>query len=406
MKNRYSIKQIASLSLLIFLILNITESGRAENGNSVSNSVPKVNFALLVTNGNQRSEFEKLVQSFNEIYKSNVQIKALEQEQYKEKLEENLTNNFADIYFGFAGNQIKYLYKKGLVLSLDSLNLKAKLLRQFPTAFQPLVMEDNQMLALPIHFYNWGFYYNKNLFVEKKYRVPKSWQDLLQLCQKMKTENLIPIVVGGQDYWPVFGLIDYIDLRMNGLDYHNQITHSNIGLDDAKFQKVVEQFQNLYHQGCINSNFLELDWRKPFPLIYRKKAGIMLMGSFWLSNVDESVASSVGYFSFPIMNQKIKIYEEAPTDVLFVSSQTQQKDIVKKFIEFMSEAQLQSRLNMNLGMLPPASGAKVADTEVSRIAIRQIRRANGLSQFFDRDSTAQRVEELKQIIRKVVEPKK
>lgn len=48
-----------------------------------------------------------------------------------------------------------------------------------------------------------GLFYNKKMFEENDWHEPRTWNEFVTLCEKIKAAGIAPITVGGKDTWPV-----------------------------------------------------------------------------------------------------------------------------------------------------------------------------------------------------------
>ena len=62
-----------------------------------------------------------------------------------------------------------------------------------------------------------GLFYRKDLFHKVGIAdEPKTWDQFLDACKRLKAAGITPIAVGGRDAWTLAGWFDYLDLRLNG----------------------------------------------------------------------------------------------------------------------------------------------------------------------------------------------
>ena len=57
--------------------------------------------------------------------------------------------------------------------------------------------------SLPMQLTTNGVWYNKQLFEEKGWSVPASWQEFQQLCADIKEAGVQPLACNGSDKWPI-----------------------------------------------------------------------------------------------------------------------------------------------------------------------------------------------------------
>ena len=87
--------------------------------------------------------------------------------------------------------------------------------------------------------------YNKDLFAKYGLSEPQTWEEFLLICEKLKSQGITPIVLGSKDDWPVAGWFDYLNLRLNGLDFHQQLTRGEVSYLDVRVRNVFSHLGQL-----------------------------------------------------------------------------------------------------------------------------------------------------------------
>ena len=245
---------------------------------------------------------------------------------------------------------------------------------------------NKQVYALPLSYYQWGFFYKKSLFEKYKIAEPKTWEAFLAACETLKANRVIPLGLGTKEPWTAATWFSYLNLRMNGLAFHEQLLTGKHSFNDKKVEDVFIAWKQLIDKGYFFADRDTLKWKGVIPFMYRDLVGMYLIGSFFSVEVNKPL-SEFGFFRFPVVNDKIPIAEEAPTDVLFVSKRSKHKAAAKKFIAFMSRAENQYIFNEGQGAISPNMSAKVSANPISNQAYWMLKTAQGTSQYFDRNTS-------------------
>ncbi len=347
-----------------------------------------LNFSLLVVNGQQRSAFFDQVKKFERHYPSiTVNVMAVEQEKYKENFESWLkASAHSDVMFWFGGERLNWYVSQGLIEPIDEVWRRNRWQEKITNSGRSAAEVGGQLFGLPIHYYNWGIYYNKAVFEKHGLMEPQNWQQFIETCNKLKSLGLIPITLGSKETWPVASWFDYINLRLNGLPFHQQLMRGEISYHDSRVRQVFEHLGTLVEAGFYNADHDELSWKSALPFLYRDLAGMFLMGNFWTSQIPEQMKSKVGLFRFPQMNTDILFYEEAPTDLLIIPANVKNRKETEAFLNFMSEETVQAELNHALGMLAPQKKNRQKKDYFLEVADQFLNEAEGVSQYYDRDN--------------------
>ena len=376
--NMISLKRVVSVFLLSVVLIN----------NAFANDKNQLNVALLVVNGEQRNAYFDLMQKFERHYPSiNVNLQAIEQEQYKEHMELWLkSGSRSDVMFWFGGARLNYFVKQGLIEPIDYLWERYQWQNLITQSARSAAVVNQKTYGLPVHYYNWGIYFNKMLFKKYGLTEPRTWDEFLAICKKLKAEGITPITLGSKDDWPVAGWFDYLNLRLNGLSFHQALTNGKISYLDERVRNVFRHLQELVDASYFLNSHTEKNWKSALPFLYRDMAGMMLMGNFWVSQIPDSLKDKFSLFRFPLLDNTMPYYEEAPTDLFVIPSNAKNKADAAVFLNFMASEKVQFELNDALGMLAPQQNKPFQKDHYLGIGADILRAAEGLSQYYDRDN--------------------
>lgn len=355
---------------------------------STSLSKTSLNFSLLVSNGQQRSAYVEQINAFKSEYPNiKVNTSVFGAEEYKDRIEEWLqAPQHSDVMYWFGGERLNWYVRNGWVSPLDQLWDAQGWTEQFTEAAQSAVLLHGKRFAIPMHYYHWGIYYKKSLFQRLNIKPPETWAELLQVGEILKQNQVTPIALGSKERWPLAGWFDYLNLRINGLDFHQDLLHGLLSHQDERVLNVFQHWQTLKDKDFFLSNNEQLTWRDALPYLYREKAGMMLMGNFWVTQIPNNLISDIAVIPFPQVAEDMAQYEDAPTDVLFIPSNVQNRTAAETFLAFMARPRVQSQLNNAMGMLSPSKEGEQELDYFLTVGKRILDSAEGISQFYDRDT--------------------
>src|SRR5215212_5630995 len=231
-------------------------------------------------------------------------------------------------------------------------------------------------------------YYRRDLFEKAGVaQAPATWEELLGACDKLKAAGLEPIAIGSKDLWPMAGWFDYLNLRTNGLDFHMQLMGGSVPYTDDRVKAVFARWQELLDRGCFVKNHASVSWQESQALLYQGKSAMMLIGNFIAPNFPPEVKDQKAFAPVPRIAEGVGAYEEAPKDSLHVPARAGNKEDAKKFLAFVARADVQEKINKALVQLPVNTKAGLADDRFLRAGADLLGKAQGISQFFDRDSS-------------------
>lgn len=241
---------------------------------------------------------------------------------------------------------------------------------------------------MPMSYYQWGIYYRKSIFEKLNLSEPKTWEEFLHVCSVLKQQNIVPITIGTKYNWPAAAWFDYLDLRLNGLDYHLRLLKGEIAFTDSGVKHVFQEWKNLLDKGYFVRQHNNWKWSEAMPFMYHKLAGMTLIGNFFAGQLPEILKDDFGFFQFPKMSNEQPMFEEAPLDLFMIPKYSNNKKAANKFLLYLSDKNLLANYNETLGMISPNINSQASNDYFIQKGTNTLNSASGLSQFFDRDTNA------------------
>ena len=316
-----------------------------------------------------------------------VKFNVYDHESYKKSIRNWLTSASPDVVFWYVANRMRQFVEPGLLEDVSSIYSDQVKADVGPVA-TGLVTVDGKQYGAPYTYYHWGVYYRKDIFAKAGVTdAPKTWGEFVSACEKIKASGVEPITIGSKDLWPTAGWFDYIDMRLNGYDFHMQLMNGKVNYTDAKVKAVFGKWQELLDKGCFVKNHASVSWQESQALLYQGKASMMLIGNFITPNFPKDIADNMAFMPFPVIDPAIPSAEDAPMDSIHIPAKAKNKDDAKKFLAFVLRADIQESINKALLQVPVNSKAAVADDRFLRQGKDLLGSAKGIAQFFDRDTS-------------------
>jgi len=248
---------------------------------------------------------------------------------------------------------------------------------------------------VPYTYYQWGVYYRKNIFEKLGIAVPKTFDEFVAACAKLKENGVTPITIGSKYLWTTAGVFDYLDLRVNGYEFHMDLTNGKIPYTDPRVNAVFDAWDRLVKPGYFIENHAAYSWQEALTPMVKGEAAMYVMGNFAVAPLREAglTDDQLGFFQFPEITPGLPMAEEAPTDTVHIPSKAKNKTDAKRFLIFMARADVQEEVNKILGQLPINSGSAVADDKFLKAGNEMLNNAYAMAQFYDRDAPAEMASE-------------
>jgi multiple sugar transport system substrate-binding protein len=349
-------------------------------GSAPAAAADKLVVDFMISSGKQRDAWVDLVNQFA-AENPDLEIVRTErgQEDYKRDFGANLETNNTDVAFWFAGERLRHWSKTGLLRPLDTRFVAEVLAPNLvKTSYEATRVED-RVYGFPLKYYQWGFFYRKSLFLKLGLLPPSTWSDFLQVCERLQKAGVRPLAVGGKDGWSAAAWFDYLDLRINGAEFHQALLKGEVAFSDRRVRAVFSEWRTLLGKGYFLPETMDKPWDSVMPFIYHDLVGMALLGGSITVKLPAALRSDIGFFPFPRLNNKVKLVEEAPLDVLVTPSNGQNPAGARRFLTFLATTDALNTFNERLHTVSPRrTGAKSVDPFVVS--------ANGITLFFDRDA--------------------
>lgn len=350
-----------------------SSTGSLTFGSNASDPVPKQAYAAFV------SAFEK---------KSGdkVTVNTSDHNGFQNKITNYLQGSPDDAFTWFAGYRMRYYAEKGLVADVS--DVWDKIGSNFSSALkQASTGTDGKQYFVPNYNYPWGFFYRKSIWAQKGYAVPGTWDELITLCKKMQADGIIPVAFADKDQWPACGTFDYLNMRINGYQFHVDLCAHKEGWDTSKVQDVFDTWKELLPYQ--DPNAAGLTWQEGAQKLGNGQAGMYLLGSFVTQQfTDATVLADIDFFPFPAVKVEGTDSVEAPIDGLMLSKKGGSSDAAKAMLQFMGTgAGQEAYYSVDKSNIMTAKDADTSGySDFTKKLAGVIGDAKHISQFFDRDA--------------------
>lgn len=308
-------------------------------------------------------------------------------EGYKSAIRNFLTADPPDVAAWYAGNRMAPFVKAGLFEPVDDVWEANGFNEQLKSAAASMTI-DGKKWGVPYTYYQWGIYYNKEAYAKAGAEVPKTWAEFVANCEKFKAAGIDCLTTGTKALWPGAGIFDYMNLRVNGYEFHMDLANGKIPWTDDRVRNTFAEWKKIV--PYITANHAAIDWQDAAALLSQGKAANYVMGNFAVATFKDGgmTNDTLGFMVFPEITPGIPRAEEAPTDTFHIPSGAKNKEDAKTFLAYLGSPEAQTKMNATLGQLPTNNKATVGDDPFIKAGFEMLSSAYALAQFFDRDAPA------------------
>jgi multiple sugar transport system substrate-binding protein len=183
------------------------------------------------------------------------------------------------------------------------------------------------------------------------------------------------------------GTFDYINMRLNGYQFHVDLCAHKESWDQQKVSAVFDTWAELL--PFQDPAALGQTWQDAAKALEAKKTGMYLLGSFVTQQfTDPAVLADIGFFAFPEIAMEGRDAVEAPIDGLLLSKKGGENTAARDFMSFLGTAEAQDAYAaVDASNIATAKGTDTSKfSPLNKTCADTIADAKYISQFFDRDA--------------------
>jgi multiple sugar transport system substrate-binding protein len=350
-----------------------TASKATTLGSSASDVVPKPAIAAMMA-------------AFEKKSGDTVKINTVSHNDFQENINNYLQGSPDEVFTWFAGYRMRFYAKKGLAEPID--DVWEKIGGNFSDAMaKASTGDDGKKYFVPNYNYPWAVFYRKSVWAAKGYSAPKTFDEFKALCAQMKKDGLTPIAFGDKDGWPAMGTFDYLNMRLNGYQFHIDLMGHKESWNTDKVKNVFDQWKSIlpYHaEGALGRT-----WEDAAVTVVQKKSGMYVLGSFVAQQWTGDAKGDIDFFPFPELDPaNAQDAVEAPIDGFMLSKKGKGSQAAKDLLAFIGTGEGQNAYaavdSSNVATAKDADHTKF--NPLQKKAQETIANAKYISQFLDRDS--------------------
>jgi raffinose/stachyose/melibiose transport system substrate-binding protein len=278
------------------------------------------------------------------------------------------TNELADVFL-MQGSYFQDFIKQGLVMGLDDAlkapaydkdaawgdTIQASLMQSLKDS-QPADFKD-KAYAVPFGAISVACVYNKNIYEKVGITPPKTWDEFISNCEKLKQAGYIPLSFNGKIGWGEWWF--YL-----ALDQFNRVSTEDWDAGKAKFTdegfvKALTAVQDMWKKGCFDPGGFTNGVEETQALFVQGKlAQYYVVPENFLTNIIKSMPADVKIdaFALPAMNgvTPARGLGGAPNAVA-IKEATPNKDATVRFAKYLVSEKLFKML-ASTNVVPSTTG--------------------------------------------------
>jgi len=330
---------------------------------------------------------KKAIKSMMDGFSGAVSINTVDHNSFQENINNYLQGGPDDVFGWFAGYRMQFFAEKGLIGDVS--DVWTDIGGGYSEAMKTQSTgKDGKQYFVPLYYYPWAIFYRKSLWQERGYEAPKTMDEFTALSKQMQTDGLVPLAFGDSDGWPAMGTFDYLNLRINGYEFHRALMAGEKAWNSTEVKTVFDTWRGLlpYHQP----DALGRTWQDAAQSLLNKQSGMYTLGMFVGQQFPEGAdRDDLDFFPFPEIDSAIgSDVVEAPIDGFMMAPRPRNESGAKDLLRYLGSAKAEDAY---LKLDPNNVGAHNDANTSGYNALQQksadlVGNAKSISQFLDRDT--------------------
>lgn len=264
--------------------------------------------------------------------------------------------NPPDLFSYWAGARVQFIVDADRLAPIDDVFEANNLNTLFSEAVNQGCTYDGKKYFLPLTQHYVPFFYNKAVFEKVGVTPPKTWEEFLEVCAKLKAAGIVPIALGSRERWPAQFWLDYPLLRTAGPEYRAKLMAGEASYTDPEVVKAFELWKDLLDKGYFNEDPNAYDWAEASVMVGTGEAAMTLMGT-WFMQLDEQIGWKAGeeydFFPFPIVDAVVADCAVGPIDGVVLAKDAPAGEAGKAVLAQLAGVGPQTAFNTGSGALAP-----------------------------------------------------
>ncbi|KZK92907.1 putative sugar-binding periplasmic protein precursor [Pseudovibrio sp. Ad5] len=249
-------------------------------------------------------------------------------------------NALPDVFSYWAGARTQFVIDAGDLRPIDGMwnkagldNVVAKSVADGATKY------DGERYLVPFGYHYSGLFFNKAV-MEKAgiLEAPKTWDEFLAACEKLKANGVTPIALGSKNRWPAQFWFDYLILRTAGPDYRAKLMNGTASYADPEVKKAMGLWKSMVDKGYFVENANADSWTDASDKVARGDAAMTLMGT-WITGYWNSIGLKPGedydFYPFPEVTAGVPNAVVGPVDGLVISANAKNPEGAEQLLEYL-----------------------------------------------------------------------
>jgi multiple sugar transport system substrate-binding protein len=364
----------------------VASCGSNEGGGGGGTANKEVTVGSNASDAVPKKAYQEVFAGFQKATGLTAKVNTVDHTTFQEQINSYLQGRPDDMFMWFAGYRMQFFAQRGLATPIS--DVWGKVGGDYTEALKAASTGlDGKQYFIPFYYYPWAVFYRKSVFEKGGYQPAKTWDEFIALAKQMQKDGLVPLAFADKEGWPAMGTFDYLNMRLNGYDFHINLMGGKESWTDPKVTKVFDTWRELVpyqQQGALGRT-----WEEAAKSLSDKKAGMYILGMFVGQQFQGAAKDDLDFFAFPEVDSTVGTDTvEAPIDGFMLSKKLKNEDGAKKLLEYLAGTEaVETYLKHDPNNIAANTKADTSGySNLQKKAVELIGSASHISQFLDRDT--------------------
>lgn len=264
-------------------------------------------------------------------------------------------DNPPDIFSYWAGARTQFIVDAGRLMPLDDFWAENGLDEFIPAGVKSAAIYNGGIYNVPMNVHIVGFFYNPKVMEAAGItEMPKTWDEFLTVCEKLKASGVTPIALGSRNRWPAQYWFDYTVSFTAGPEYRQKLMAGEAKYTDPEVETAMGYWKQLVDAGYFVPDANAYDWDEAANMVANGDAAMTLMGTWitglWNSNGLEPV-KDYDFFPFPIINPDLPVVVHGSIDGWTIPQNAKNPEGAKELLKWFMTPEIQQKWALGQGAL-------------------------------------------------------
>lgn len=336
-----NLKKVISLFLVFALVLSCAACGSKTEGKKTSGGKTKVTFSYWNSEQTMKPLLKLLEEKLPHIQ---VEYNFIENSSYGGAVQTKLIAGNGDDIIAFSPFNVMTLCDQGLLEDLTD---------RYNDMYAPhgtdLYTFDGKLYALPMLDWFEGYFYNKAIFEEHNIEVPKTFDEFIEVCEKLQSKGIKPLAVGAKDGSTLLkSCLGYVQseylLKDKGADFDEKFANGETTLS-GNWNPYIKEWAKLIEKGIINDEMLGIDGNQALDEFVMGEAAIWASGPWSYETIKQkNINLEFGMFPYLGSTEENYCLVGSPGAGICVNSNSKVLDEAYEVLDVISSPEGQKAL--------------------------------------------------------------